>query len=47
LRILALPELVRRDIEVDVGIGAVIFDLPAHIGKPVRELGLRGCPPIG
>ena len=47
LRVLALTEFVRRDIDVDVGIGTVIFDLPAHISEPVRELGLRGCPPIG
>ena len=42
LRVFALPEFVGRDIDVEVGIGPIILDLPAHIGEPVRELGLRG-----
>src|ERR1035437_8523661 len=35
-----------RDINLDVGVGTIIFKLPAHVFEPVGEFRLRGARPI-
>src|ERR1700730_12866387 len=41
LRVALDARVVRRDVDVVVGIGAVIFDAPADVDEPKRKLGLR------
>jgi hypothetical protein len=41
LRILALAIFVRSDLDVDIGIGAVVLNIPPDVHKPLREFGLR------
>ena len=36
-------EVLRRDIDLDVGIGAVVFDVPADIFEPEGIFWLRGA----
>ena len=34
--------VLRTDLDLEVGVGAVVLDVPAHVREPGRELGLGG-----